>query len=71
MTIINKTPAKDSVKDYPALDCPLCGKERRPTAVNKDGSVRYRCKPDHINHGNTYTWRILKDGSLVDSFANG
>jgi hypothetical protein len=52
--------------DYPALECPLCDAVRRPHRVNQDGSVSYSCPPDHLHHGNTYTWRIAEDGTLLD-----
>lgn len=53
-------------KDYPSLDCPLCGTLRRPVRVNADQSVSYKCEPDHVNHGSTYRWRIAIDGTLID-----
>jgi len=58
--------ARGSKSDYPALECPLCGRERNPLRLNGDGSVTYSCPPDHKNHGNTYKWRIAADGSLID-----
>ena len=53
-------------RDYPALDCPLCGIERKPRSLNKDGSVTYSCPPDHVHHGSRYTWRIAENGDLID-----
>ncbi len=32
----------------------------------KDGSVTYSCPPDHVNHGQRYTWRIAEGGELVE-----
>ena len=58
--------ATDKKKDYPSLECPLCGTLRNPVRVNKDESVSYKCEPDHLNHGTSYCWRITVDGSLVD-----
>jgi hypothetical protein len=52
--------------DYPALECPLCGIERKPRSLNKNGSVTYSCPPDHVHHGNRYTWRITVTGELID-----
>lgn len=58
--------------DYENLECPLCGVLRPPFRVvlTKDRSdvayVSYRCNADHINHGNTYIWKIMKNGDLVD-----
>lgn len=62
---IQKLPV-DCVSNYPALECPMCGKERKPLSLNKDGSVTYTCAPDHVNHGSRYTWRIAADGTLID-----
>lgn len=56
----------NSKSDYPTLECPLCGVDRKPRSLNKDGSVTYSCPPDHVHHGNQYTWRIAEDGSLLD-----
>lgn len=56
----------DCVSNYPALECPMCGRERKPRSLNKDGSVTYSCAPDHVNHGSQYTWRIAVDGTLID-----
>lgn len=56
----------DCVGNYPALECPLCGKARKPRTLNKDRSVTYSCAPDHVNHGSQYTWRIAADGTLID-----
>lgn len=56
----------DSVKNYPPLKCPLCGIERKPRTLNKDGSVSYRCPADHVNHGSTYSYKIAIDGSLIE-----
>jgi len=58
--------AADSVKNYPALGCPLCDRMCNPRSLNKDGSVTYSCAPDHVNHGSQYTWRIAADGALID-----
>ena len=56
----------DSIANYPALECPICGTARKPRSLNKDGSVTYSCAPDHVNHGSRYTWRIGVDGTLID-----
>lgn len=63
---MNRPPAPDCKENYPALECPLCGRERKPRSLNKDGSVTYSCPPDHVNHGSQYTWRIAADGTLID-----
>lgn len=55
-----------SHKDYPPLECPICERVCKPRSLNKDGSVSYRCEPNHEKHGNVYTWRIAEDGTLVD-----
>lgn len=52
--------------DYPDLECPLCERLRSPRSLNKDGSVTYSCPPDHEKHGTRYTWRIAKDGELLE-----
>lgn len=52
--------------DFPALECPICERVRKARSLNKDGSVTYSCPPDHEKHGDTYTWRIAKDGTLID-----
>lgn len=58
--------------DFENLECPLCGVLRPPFKVvlTKDKLdveyVSYKCQADHVNHGNTYTWRIMKNGELVD-----
>jgi hypothetical protein len=57
--------------DFPALACPLCGIERAPRSLNKNGSVTYSCPPDHKKHGNRFTWRILKDGSMAELTESG
>jgi hypothetical protein len=59
-------PVKESVKDYPALECPHCKVERAPRSLNKHGSVTYSCPADHKNHGDRFTWRIAVDGNLVE-----
>lgn len=53
-------------RDYPALECPLCERLCKPRSLNKDGSVTYSCPPDHEKHGNRYTWRIAKEGELLE-----
>lgn len=57
---------KDIKENYPSLECPLCGVERKPRSLNKDGSVTYTCPPDHEHHGSRYKWRISVDGTLID-----
>lgn len=58
--------APKQLAGFPALACPKCERMRRPQRLNKDGSVTYSCPADHVNHGNRYTWRIAKDGTLID-----
>ncbi len=57
---------QEAPNDYPALACPKCERIWKPRRVNNDGSVTYTCPPDHVNHGNSYTWRIAEDGTLID-----
>lgn len=52
--------------DYPPLECPKCERLCKPQRLNQDRSVTYRCPPDHLTHGNGYTWRIAQDGTLID-----
>ena len=61
-----KPAAKPLLKDCPALECPICGRERKARGIRKDGSISYACPPDHVKHGSTYSWRIAVDGSLID-----
>lgn len=56
----------ESKNDFPALACPICGIERKPRRLNKDGSISYSCPPDYIHHGNRHSWRIDVDGNLVE-----
>ncbi|MAG64990.1 MAG: hypothetical protein CMK74_03845 [Pseudomonadales bacterium] len=65
----------DSVRDYPALECPICDKSRNPKRLNKDGSVVYECshnekwqegRPLYKTHNHTYKWKILADGTMVE-----
>lgn len=67
--------AGETHRDYPPLECPICGKERSPSSLNADGSVTYVCKVDYewqfnldlVNcHGMTYSWRINKGGELAE-----
>ena len=51
---------------FPDLACPKCERNCKPQRHNKDGSVAYSCPADHEHHGNTYTWRIAQDGTLID-----
>ncbi|KSP28924.1 hypothetical protein H2O04_22800 [Pseudomonas aeruginosa] len=53
-------------RDYPPLEFPLCERLTKPRSLNKDGSVTYSCPPDHVNHGQRYTWRIAEGGELVE-----
>lgn len=55
----------DRKENYPALACPVCGTERKPRSLNKDGSVTYSCPPDYVTHGNRLTWRIDVEGNMV------
>lgn len=57
---------KESVRDYPELECPICERLCKPTHLNKDCSVTYSCPPNYSKHYRRYTWRISEDGSLVD-----
>ena len=52
--------------DYPALECPLCERLCKPRSLNTDGSVTYSCPPNPEKHGNRYTWRIAKEGELLE-----
>lgn len=61
--------------DFDTLECPICGKPRKPFSVNKDGSVTYVCKVDWDwqdgvtdveRHASTYSWRINADGELEE-----
>lgn len=56
----------DCKENYPSLECPLCERMTKPRSLNQDGSVTYSCPPDHVSHGNRYTWRITVDGDLVE-----
>ncbi len=56
----------ETLHDYPALACLKCGQLRKPKQLNKDGTVTYGCPPDHVHHGNRYTWGIAPDGTLID-----
>lgn len=64
--MITSAARKAEVSAFPVLNCPICGVERAARSVNKDGSVTYSCPPDHAHHGNTYSWRIASDGTLID-----
>lgn len=61
-----------SGSDFENLECPLCGAVRAPLKVvlTKDKKevkyVLYKCPPDHVNHGNSYSWKITTNGELVD-----
>jgi len=64
-----------TLSELDALDCPICGKERRPVSVNRDGNVTYVCRTNYDwqadkspaeQHGSTYTWRITAEGDLID-----
>ncbi|HFG7030899.1 TPA: hypothetical protein ACGIK9_003399 [Acinetobacter baumannii] len=58
--------------NFESLECPLCGVVREPSRVvltndKKDVKyVTYKCPPDHVNHGDMYTWKIMENGELVD-----
>jgi hypothetical protein len=58
----------ESHRDYPAIQCPLCERLRKPISLNKDGSVTYSCPPDHDKHGDRYTWRIAVTGEVVEKW---
>lgn len=53
-------------QEYPSLECPICERLCKPRRLNKDESVSYRCEINYEKHGNVYSWRIAKDGTLVE-----
>jgi len=56
----------ETYRDFSPLECPICDRLCQPRRLNRDGSVTYSCPPDHVKHGDRYTWRIAEDGTLID-----
>jgi len=50
--------------DYPALECPDCGKLTKCNGIAKDGGAMYRCRVWHGGNGQSFSWWIDRDGNL-------
>lgn len=57
-----KKEAAESAADYPALECPACETECKPTKIDTEESVHYVCEG---NGHRKLTWRINKSGDMM------
>jgi len=60
------TRRKPKPSDYPALECPNCGKPTKCVDIARDGGAKYRCrnKDAHGGNGGTFSWWIDTNGDI-------